>query len=572
MALAGAPGGENPSAAFLAGQQHGQTLATQHAAKPAAAKPKPTAAPSKPKPGKPASPPAQTLLQQAQAIAKAQTDAQIAAIRQQQDLYNQQGAAKAGQINSATQAAAQLLKDWNLGGQTADSYNQAAQTIGSLAGGFSGQTGTDARSAAAQVQANLANLGAPEGGAKTSTGQVSDPAALQNVLYGLGGFIPGNLLETTGQAQAAVARGLPGSLLSYGQNQAAGALSAGQAQADTLTPQIVDAQGKLPQLVQTALAGLSDAQQRAFTNRLAVAKYNTGISEFNANQKVKVANYNLAAQRLLNSQSNSDRAYKIQLENLGIKQAASQRAAVAAQYKLENGGYTKLQLNKFNSLLQQGVNAIQVTKDPKTGANVYSVPDPTDKSGKRLVAISYTDFVKQAVSHGVPPQLAVDRANSFFPAEDRPQVPGVLDFALGTTSGGPGRGSSVSTTSLGKFARVDQGVDFVASTPVKALVPGRVVSITKGMAGGTGHIIKVMLDHPVTVNGRTYYGIYYSEQSPLVKVGQHLRAGMAVMGAGGNEIGFLDQHMQMPPLVGGLGAGTQPSVGGQDFYAWLGGQ
>ena len=132
--------------------------------------------------------------------------------------------------------------------------------------------------------------------------------------------------------------------------------------------------------------------------------------------------------------------------------------------------------------------------------------------------------------------------------------------------------SLLAPTNLGKFERVDQGVDFMSSNPVRALAPGQVVSITKGMAGGTGHIIKVRLDHPVTVNGHTYYGIYYSEESPLVKVGQRILPNTAVMAAGGNEIGFLDQNMQMPPLIGGLGADTKPSVGGYDFYRWLGGK
>lgn len=390
MALAGAPGAENPSAAFLAGQAHGASLAVKHSMTGAKPPAKPTASPTK-KPGKPASPPAQTLLQQAQAIAKAQTDAQIAAIRQQQDLYNSQALAKAGQINSATKAAAQLLQNWNLGGATAQSYDQAAQTIGGLAGGFSGQTGADAKSAAAQVQANLASLGAPSGGAKTSTGQVSDPAALQNVLYGLGGFIPGNLLETTGQAQAAVARGLPASLLSYGQNQAAGAVSAGQSQADTLTPQILDAQGKLPQLVQQALAGLSDAQQRAFMNSLAVAKYKTGISEFNTKTTLQYKQLNLQAQKAAQAAYNADRNYRVALANLGIRQRAQQIAALKDEAKIKNGGFTTAQIQKYTGL------AATLADNAKNGFS---------KGTTNYPPISYQQAIREARKEGIPVSIA----------------------------------------------------------------------------------------------------------------------------------------------------------------------
>jgi murein DD-endopeptidase MepM/ murein hydrolase activator NlpD len=120
-----------------------------------------------------------------------------------------------------------------------------------------------------------------------------------------------------------------------------------------------------------------------------------------------------------------------------------------------------------------------------------------------------------------------------------------------------------------KYERVDQGVDFMSTHPVKALAGGTVVSVTKGMAGGTGDIIKIKLDHPVSVNGRTYDQIYYSEERPLVRQGQRVTAGQAVMAAGGNELGFLDSRGQMAPLVGGLGAGTQPTQMGSDFLHLL---
>lgn len=115
------------------------------------------------------------------------------------------------------------------------------------------------------------------------------------------------------------------------------------------------------------------------------------------------------------------------------------------------------------------------------------------------------------------------------------------------------------------FARVDQGVDYSVAGNVRAIGSGRIVSVTGGMAGGTGTIIKERLNQPIRINGRTYYGIYYSEGAGMVRAGQKVRAGQVVMGGGGVEIGFLNSRMQMPPLRGGLGAGTKPDQQGYDF-------
>lgn len=250
MALYQPAGAENPSAAFLAGQAHGAALATQHAARtPAAAKP--------PKPAKTGGGGStlNDLLAQAQQIAAAQTNAQVAAVKAQQNLYTSQAAEKAQQIQQASQAAAQLLA--GMGDQTANSYNTAAADLAGLAHGFSGQTQTDATNAASQVQAQLAQLGAPAGSAKTATGQTSDPAAIGNVLYGTGGFIPGSVLLSQGQAAAAAARGLPANFLAYGNQQALGTIGAGQQQADALTQNILNARAQQPSLYQSILSSLN---------------------------------------------------------------------------------------------------------------------------------------------------------------------------------------------------------------------------------------------------------------------------------------------------------------------------
>src|SRR5579862_3950260 len=264
MALATPPGAENPSPAFLTGQAHGAALAVQHhaaAAKPAAA-PKPSTAAG-------GGSTLDELLAQAQGIAQQETNQQVAAIRAQQALYNSQAQTKAQQEIAASQAAAQLIAGLGLGDQTAASYGTAAQQLAGLAQGFSGQTQTDATNAANTVQQQLAGLGAPAGSLKTATGQTSNPAALGNTLYGLGGFIPGNVLETVGQAQAGGQRELPLSALSYGQQQAAGELAAGQQNADSLTQNIINARSQEPSLYQSILSSLnSTLTNQALANSL----------------------------------------------------------------------------------------------------------------------------------------------------------------------------------------------------------------------------------------------------------------------------------------------------------------
>lgn len=121
------------------------------------------------------------------------------------------------------------------------------------------------------------------------------------------------------------------------------------------------------------------------------------------------------------------------------------------------------------------------------------------------------------------------------------------------------------------FQRIDQGVDYIAKKPVTALVGGTITDITpfatgEGVASHTAILEK--FDAPVTYGGRTYYGGYYAEEQPLVKKGQHVKAGQEVMASGSDEIGFLiNKGTAFPPLIGGIGAGTQPTAEGKDYAA-----
>lgn len=377
-----APGSENPSAAFLAGQQHGAKLAVQHRTAPVGiVKSKhdatgitdygvnPNAKPGASPKRKTAAAPT-TLLDQAKALAAADTQAQVDAIRAQQDVYTKQASDRAGQVNLAAQAAAKYLT--GIGDATAGSYTDAAKTLAGFASGYSGDLRATAEGAASAQQQALAGLGAPAEGLKTPTGPVGSPTSLANVLYGLGGVIPSTLLVTAGQAQAGAQRQLPAATLGYGQQEALGVLGAGAKQADTLTPNLLAAQGKLPALTQQYLSALQDREHQLFGEKLDLAKYGTSIDQFNAkqglatakfglsqqvaafNQKYKINTYNLSVDRLnLSARQfaqtvlSQDRSYAVSLSNLGLKKAAAQRAALADEYKVQNGGFTLDRITRF---------------------------------------------------------------------------------------------------------------------------------------------------------------------------------------------------------------------------------
>lgn len=129
-----------------------------------------------------------------------------------------------------------------------------------------------------------------------------------------------------------------------------------------------------------------------------------------------------------------------------------------------------------------------------------------------------------------------------------------------------------------KFGRIDQGVDYVAVAPVKAIAAGTIVGIYHDMAAPNSTRIVEKFDQPIkianhdtrggTLSEDTYYYGYYSEEDPLVSKGQHVGIGQSVMKAGSNEIGFLI-GAQDPKMPGGpnypLGAASPPTKEGTQY-------
>ena len=188
-----------------------------------------------------------TLAQQAAKLANQSVAAQVAAIQQQQALETQQAQARAAQITAASQGAAQYVQ--GLGTPVYNTYKDAAQTLAGLSGGFSGTLRDTAQTQADKVSADLNAVGSP-------AQATNNAPALANVLYGMRGLQPASTLLNAGTAAASREAAVPSGLLGYGANLAAGALGAGQTAADSLTPQILDAQGKLPTLTTQYLNSL----------------------------------------------------------------------------------------------------------------------------------------------------------------------------------------------------------------------------------------------------------------------------------------------------------------------------
>ena len=430
MALAaGAPGSENPSAAFLAGSQHGAQLAVKHAGVPAAKGPaKPVAAPRKP-----ASTGATTLndiLAQARTLAAQDTNAQVGALKAQQGVYNTQASDRAAQINLASQAAAKFLA--GLGDSTAGSYNNAATTLAGIASGYSGDLKNTATDAASQVQAQLAGLGAPAGSLKTSTGETANPEALQNVLYGLGGAIPANLLVTSGQAAAAAQRGLPASTLGYGQQQALGTLAAGQQQADQLTPQILAAVAARPKLAQQYLSSIQQQLDNAQSQQVSQALAASLIGSRTASTKIAQGNLALSQQRLQLQQANADRSYQLALSRLGNTDKTKANASLSKSlgYLVDGSGNPILQggkkvtLPKPASAAKKGPLGLSA-KDYQTktslalGAarNYHSIWK--DANGKEQAPLSWQQYLTHGESAGIPIAILIAQGRKVYSPDER---------------------------------------------------------------------------------------------------------------------------------------------------------
>jgi hypothetical protein len=214
-------------------------------------------------------------------------------------------------------------------------------------------------------------------------------------------------------------------------------------------------------------------------------------------------------------------------------------------------------------------NALRAGIDPTATLGPGVANDQTITVGGKTYPIGTGAAWTALIKAGWKPPKGVNVGN-VTAAQEISAAKSLGGYASMSTSSTVGAGKLANPVPGGVFQRVDQGVDYQVKL-VRAIAAGVIVSVGGGMAGPAGQagrstIIRQRFAKPVRVNGRTYYGAYYSEGVALVQGGDYVQAGAPVMKGGSVEIGFLlGRSLEFPPLRGGVGSGTQPDQSGSDF-------
>lgn len=377
--------------------------------------------------------PAQLALQ-AKQLAASDVASQVAAYRQQQTDLTNQAASRAAQINAATLAASKYLYGPAGGNTVADdtsaSFNNAAKTEAAIAGGYSGQLRQTATDEAAKVQAGLDAIGAPAGQAPSST-QGQD---LSNVLYGLGGQIPSNVLVTAGQGAADAARFLPGATLGYGAGEANLARSAGASAAAGLLPDIRNTISQQPKLAQQYLSSLgtqADNAQSRQQSALALASLiqNRGDAQVRADAPKAPKTFGGAKTGYYTIDPNGT-VTQVTPPVATIKGATAKKPPSVAARKYANTEYgaalTGITAAKTGVPVKSLSAAFPVSPTALPGGWTQLVPADKNTGAKpyyinHYPPLTYAQAIAEGVKAGHPPGLVVKAANKIYgtPAQQK---------------------------------------------------------------------------------------------------------------------------------------------------------
>jgi hypothetical protein len=266
------------------------------------------------------------------------------------------------------------------------------------------------------------------------------------------------------------------------------------------------------------------------------------------------ANVDLSQRRLAVSQAKASKQSKPTISKTDLRNARS------FLFQNRNGywAYTTDPETPISAAEARRAQAL----DPKTVIKT-GVAEHEDNEIQRIYETLTTKY-------GIPARRAFDMVANQYKAWGTAHRSAY--FPKGSAAQGVASGHTSPVAADYKFGRVDQGVDVSQTRPYVSPGAGVVVRIGR-VAGGTNQGVYIRLDQPVTVAGRSYPGIYVWHTSPLVKPGQRVSAGQAIMSAGSAEVGFATADGRpVAPLVGGLGAGTKPTSSGQDMLAWISGK
>lgn len=179
------------------------------------------------------------------------------------------------------QALAQGLQQLGIPQNIQNIFNTAGQTQAGLAQGFSGNIRTQANEQAAEQIRQLSGTG--QEGAVRNQGD-----NMGNVVYGVGGFIPGNELATLGAAYGGQAALQPGFATQFGQlAEAARRQKWVTDELPGFTDQRLDVLGKKPALFQEMLSANRSYASDLFNQNMTVRKQK--LDEFTTYLNAKLA-------------------------------------------------------------------------------------------------------------------------------------------------------------------------------------------------------------------------------------------------------------------------------------------
>lgn len=308
----------------------------------------------------------------------------------QQTRAADQTTARGKDIQGFSQAVSELLK--GVAPAVQQTYGQEADRQATYAKGYSDTMQKLLGQSADQINSTLQKGGAP-------AGQMIDPGKAQaagDVLYGFGGSLPSKALSSAGAAFSGAAGFLPATALLRGAADVAANATAGEKTQQDIGDQLAQIAAKAPELEREIQNDTVDQAYKQHSVDLQDAKFTLQQQVDAFNQKYKVASLDmrgqslkLQAQKFARQTLQADRSYGIALAGLGLRKASSQRAALAAEYKYRNGGFSSTQIAKYNGLLQQGLDTL-----------------PKDTT--------YGQYIARSVEHGVPLSLAIGRANTHW--------------------------------------------------------------------------------------------------------------------------------------------------------------
>lgn len=354
--------------------------------------------------------------------AQAVKTAQAALAPQEQTVANQQKQAAAAAVANASAltglhgAAAKMLE--SISPTVQGAYDQATKETGQLAGGFS----QEIQDQIAKSQAANAAFAESQGQSAPSGGTQPDPQHLANVLYALGGYIPGSSLASQGAAATARAAELP----AVDNAQANSDLNANLAQ-EALTrkglqDQLTQIESQRPGAQQAALSALesSNLNNRQFNE---TTTNDAATRASNARSLAETIRSNKAAQHTadLNAATQA-RAEGLYEAEFGYKQTND-----AANLQIKSNAQ-KIQLAKMTASGQK----IDVGASKLLHYVVDYNRDPVlDNDGKVIV-------VKGATSSSTPYSRAVSgakslRGNPMTNSDVTPITPGIYLAAQGAS-------------------------------------------------------------------------------------------------------------------------------------------